>query len=347
MSKISFLHHRSDYNWLKVCVFSVLVVGLLLSRAFSTTALAQAKQKKTTQKVVQKPPAKTPARPAKKATKSDDEPQPPENIVLETKDGVRLNATFFPGTKGNQSVPVILLHMWKGSRGDYNILAPYLQRLGHAVLVPDLRGHGESIHARGASQPLEADKLPSQQFLRMVDCDMETLKKFLMEKNNEGELNIDKLCIVGSEMGAVVALDWARMDWSWPPLNTGKQGQDVKALVLISPQWAFHGLSAKRAMALRPMLHELSTMILVGGENSRAVQQAKRFEAIFRRYSPGASAEKDPDRTLWYIPLKTSLQGTKMLGSSTLRVEPGIAKFIKWRLVDQSFPWKNRDPNKQ
>ncbi|MEA1951808.1 MAG: hypothetical protein U9N87_10515, partial [Planctomycetota bacterium] len=177
--------------------------------------------------------------------------------------------------------------------------------------------------------------------------DMEALKRFLMKKNNEGELNIDKLCLVGAEMGAVVALDWARMDWSWPVLNTGKQGQDVKALVLISPQMAFHGLSAKQALALRPMLRELSVMILVGSENSRAVQQAKRFEAIFRRNQPGASAERLADRTLFYLPIETSLQGTKMLGSRSLKVEPRIAKFIELRLTNQSFPWKNRNPRKK
>ncbi len=305
-------------------VFTAAIGGLLLSQSLSATATAQGK------------------RPAA-GGEADELPQP-EEVVLETKDGLRLSATFYPGTEGNQSVPVILLHMWKGSRGDYSSLAPVLQKLGHAVLVPDLRGHGDSIHVRRSNRPLQAAKLSRQQFLRMVDGDMESLKKFLMKKNNEGELNIDKLCLVGAEMGAVVALDWARMDWSWPVLNTGKQGQDVKALVLISPQWAFHGLQVKQAMAHRQMLRRLSVMIVVGDGNSGAVKQAKRFEAIFRRNQLNASAEKLAHRTLFYIPLDTSLQGTKMLGVRSLKLEPRIAKFIELRLVNQSFPWKNRNP---
>ena len=36
-----------------------------------------------------------------------------------------------------------MLHGWKGNRTEYADLASFLQtQHGHAVLVPDLRGHG-------------------------------------------------------------------------------------------------------------------------------------------------------------------------------------------------------------
>ena len=41
----------------------------------------------------------------------------------------------------------------------------------------------------------------------MVREDMRAVKDFLWERNNAGQLNIDKLCIVGADMGASVALD--------------------------------------------------------------------------------------------------------------------------------------------
>ena len=44
---------------------------------------------------------------------------------------------------------------------------------------------------------------------------MEAIKRFLMTKHNAGELNIDKLCVVGVEFG-LVAVNWAAHDWSWP-----------------------------------------------------------------------------------------------------------------------------------
>ena len=54
--------------------------------------------------------------------------------------------------------------------------------------------------------------MPPAQFKAMVTCDMEAVKKFLWERNNAGELNIDKLCVVGAEMGASVAVNFALAD---------------------------------------------------------------------------------------------------------------------------------------
>ena len=70
--------------------------------------------------------------------------------MLRTGDGLELALTYYPGTKGKQTIPVVLLHGWKQSRNDYKDLAPALQKLGYAVIVPDLRGHGESTRLKGA-----------------------------------------------------------------------------------------------------------------------------------------------------------------------------------------------------
>ena len=104
--------------------------------------------------------------------------------------------------------------MWKQSRSDYKDLAPFLQRLGYAVLVPDLRGHGDSMHVKGARKEdtINAEKMSPQQFLLMAGQDMKAVKQFLWDRNNAGELNIDKLCIVGAEMGASVAVNFALLD---------------------------------------------------------------------------------------------------------------------------------------
>jgi len=279
-----------------------------------------------------------------KKEKKKEEIPPPEDLNLTTDDGVQLRATFYPGTKGKDTVPVILLHMWKGDRNDFKQLAPYLQSLGHAVLVPDLRGHGESTQVKGMNRPLEADSMPLRMVDRMVADDMETLKRFLMAKHNAGELNIEKLCLVGAELGASVALDYARLDWSWPPLATGKQGQDVRALVLISPQWSSHGLSLKAATAHPAVTSELSVYIVVGKKNSRLVRDAKRLHKIFERFHPEPPKEERAEKQdLFISELPTSLQGTKMLGVQSLQLERRIAQFIHLRLVNQTIPWKSRE----
>lgn len=267
---------------------------------------------------------------------------PPETIDLTTLDGVSLKAMFYPGGKGKESVPVVLLHMFKGSRKDYEPLASHLQREGHAVLVPDLRGHGESTKVRDVPRPLVADSMPNAAFLAMVGADMEACKKFLMEKNNAGELNIEKLCLVGAEMGALVAAEYARSDWSWPVLATGKQGQDVKAMVLISPVWSYRGLQLRNALADVNVRSKLSVLIIVGEDSPRDARDASRLYKSLKRHHPDTNAEKEADRTLFYVPLRTSLQGTKMLDVENLMLSECVALFIKLRLVDQNFPWQDR-----
>jgi pimeloyl-ACP methyl ester carboxylesterase len=288
---------------------------------------------------------------ATKPAKPAEAPKLPPPVVvggneLKTRDGVLLKADFYPSTKGKEAVPVILLHMWKGDRKELTHLALYLQNAGHAVLVPDLRGHGESTRVQmgNVEKTLDGSKLLPDDFSRMVRFDMETLKAYLLKKNHEGELNIEKLCVVGAEMGALVGLDWARLDWSWPTLADRKQGQDVKALVLLSPQWVFPGLNARAAMSHPAVLNDLSVLIIAAGEDSRAASEARRMHAVWERYHPEPPEAKAVEKKdLFLFALKTKLPGTKMLDIRELEVESMIAEFIDVRLVKQSFPWKDRN----
>jgi len=276
--------------------------------------------------------------------KSQAEEQPPEEEVsLVTGDGVVLKATFYPGASGKESAVVVLLHAHKGSRKDYARLALFLQRQGHAVLVPDLRGHGDSTQVQGTNRRLTAKSMSSAAFVPMVGQDMEACKKFLVDKNNAGQLNIEKLCLVGAEMGSVVAMDYARLDWSWPPLVNVKQGQDVKVVVLISPQWSFRALQMRAAMDQPDILRQIATMILVGQQNAKALQQSTGVYNMLKALHPTVDAENLAERTLLYKPLPTSLEGTKMLDAPELQIPQWIAWFIKVRLADQTFPWKKRE----
>lgn len=274
--------------------------------------------------------------------RKDEQPKipPPEAVDLETRDGLTLKATFLPGNLGKESVPIVLLHGFEGSGNEYAALAKYLQSLGHAVLVPDLRGHGGSVKLKGATRDLKASTMPPSEFAKMVTIDMEKLKGYLMEKNNAGELNIEKLCVVGSEMGAVVAMAWTFRDWSWPKLRDFKQGQDVKALVLISPDWSSHGLKATDLFRFPQIYNSISVLIIVGDGKSSAVEEAKRIHSKFEKGRPVPAESKDRD--LFYLERKTKLQGTKLVDVKTVQVDKYIAQFIKLRLTDQSYPWTIR-----
>jgi pimeloyl-ACP methyl ester carboxylesterase len=272
----------------------------------------------------------------------------PKQIEITCKDGLVLKATYFPSTAAKEAVPIVLLHGHNGSRQDLLPLAFALREQNHAVLAPDLRGHGESTTVSGSNKTLKADNMPPAQFGRMVTDDMESIKKFLISENNAERLNIDRLCLLGAEMGAAVAINWAAVDWSWPPLTTGKQGQDVKALILLSPEWATKGLPIAKAMSHPQVRSQLSVLIIVGDKQSSAKREAERLHAAFARFHPTATSNGDkrnPDvknQNLFLYRVNTLLQGTKLFSANDPQLLAEIGRFIQRRLVEQPFPWKER-----
>ncbi len=323
----------------------VLATVLVFGAVSGSTRLAQAQNQAA-------PPAAPEAAPV--ALKLP----PPEELVLTS----GLHATFFAAPEAmnekdakkvdrKNAVPVILVHDFKGSHGDFADLAQTLQKLGHAVMVPDMRGHGQStkIINPQTGKPVEVkpDTLKKTDLDAMVRVDMEALKSNLRERNNKGELNIDKLCVVGvGDMGSVIAINWAALDWSWQTLSTGKQGQDVKALVLISPEWNFKGMLINQALDFQPVTKDLSLLIIAGKQNNASMGAATRLHARFEKFHPAPLPDEVKEKQdLFFFTPKTTLAGTKLLGEKALNLAKPISQFIEWRLVNQPYPWTERkDP---
>jgi pimeloyl-ACP methyl ester carboxylesterase len=269
-----------------------------------------------------------------------DKPLPPQDVTVRTHDGVSILATYYPSKLAKDAVPVILLHGSKGSRGDFAALALKLQAAGSAAIAPDLRGYGDSS-ARDESLRRGEPRLEDLQ--AMVSQDVEAVKNFLIERNNAGELNIEKLCLVGVEMGAVVAVNFAARDWSWPLLTTGKQGQDVKALVLVSPEWSHRGLRINEAVAHPQVRSGLSVMIIAGQGGAKEVREARRLYATLERYHPAVPPEEEAEKkTLWLRTPATTLQGARLVNEKRMLVDEMIEKFIEVRLLDVDIPWHER-----
>ncbi len=273
---------------------------------------------------------------------------PPQDLWLETpRDNVELAVTYYPPIEpGKDVVPIVLLHAFKGSRRDYVDLASALQQAGHAVVLPDLRGHGRSTTIPGARRPLDADRLRPVDFQRMVVDDMEAVNRFLWERNNEGELNVNRLCLVGSEMGASIALLYAARDWSIADYGALQLGRFVKGVVAISPEWSFKGLPLQHAMRHPAVRNEISLLIAVGDRQAAAVRDAKRIHDVVRPHRPDPPRERAAEeRDLFYAELDTALQGTDILGQN-LRLEQFVARFIDLRLVraarGREFEWRER-----
>jgi pimeloyl-ACP methyl ester carboxylesterase len=287
-------------------------------------------------------------------------PQAPEDVECVTSDGLVARAIYYPNRNPNANadrkiaVPVILLHSWKSDgRSEFEGLAKYLQAEGRAVLVPDLRGHGESRTFQGTTIRLETAKLRNTDVANMVTKDMEAWRKFLIQENDSDKaLNLNKLCVVGSEMGAAVALQWALYDWNSVAWSGGKRRPSVKALVLLSPQTNFRGLDIYAPLANPAVREQVSVMILVGKQDARAFAQANQLYTRLEKFHPQPPSGLDKEklakweaesRDLFFRTLDTRLQGSKLLEVSSFQVPQSISRFIEWRLEgnkSKDFPWQ-------
>lgn len=258
----------------------------------------------------------------------------PVDVTLKTKDGIDLAATYYRSAAGANAPVVILLHMHGGDRRDWSSFAEVLQKADFAVLNLDLRGHGDSKLIRGKSnKPIVPDQLDKTDYLNMVTYDLEAAKGFLVEKNNARELNIEKLGVVGAEMSAGVAVLWANSDWSWEALpGIGKQGKDVKALVLISPQWNYQGLDIRDALPALRDREQIAMLFIAGQKDRQSMRDAMR---MFRLVN---SINKENTLGHGY---DTSLEGTMMLGKD-LPIEEDILKFLSEHLKNVQAPWAER-----
>ena len=325
--------------WLRGLFILSLIVGAALG-----TRLGVAQQ--TAQKAA-----------AAQAAKKDDkkgELQIPERrtLTLVTRDGVTLFVEYYPGgfvkrgekvesLDGKRVVPLILLHGWGGRGADWAELAQALQQYGYAVAVPDLRGHGRSTVMRtgGGTVTLDPERMNPREITALLNGmieDVDTVKAHLLGLNNKAELNIELLGVVGSEMGALVAMNWAAFDWSKQSLPAFKQGKDVKLLVLLSPPESFRGLN-NRPFINHPVSAQLFTMIAFGAGDRKAQQDAERLYRFLEKRHP------QPSETLKYLPVETSLQGTQLLRRG-LPVAEEMLRFLYANLNQKvaAWPWMDR-----
>lgn len=288
-------------------------------------------------------------RPAAKAKTKEPELPPPVEEKIELKNSVSrliMKATYYPSLMGKDAVPVVLLHGYEGTRADYAYLAEYLHRQGHAVLVPDLRGHGDStvVHlANGDDMELSPKKMVARDFNSIV-TDLDAVKSWLLQRNNAEELNMEALVVVGADMTTVTAMNFALRDWEAPELLNYKNCKDVKALVLLSPDQNYRGTSMKVALKHPVVGHQLSVMVAVGKKDSGALSEAKRIVTALERQHGEASSEKRPEeKEVVFYAADTNLQGTKLLDRN-LGVAPIIAKFIEFRVQSkiEDFPYSAR-----
>ena len=284
--------------------------------------------------------------PAALAQESKDE-------TLETKDGVKLAITYYPSASKEHALPVVILHDHQDSRVAYDSIARQLQQPqgedgeSFAVVTVDLRGHGGSTKQKlrdGTTRELDAAKLKKSDFEAMVGYDMEAVRTFLVGKNDKGEINLNELSIVGVGLGASVGTIWASRDWAVPPLTVGKQGQDVKALVLVSPRWKNKGLLIQQALRQPGVQREVALLMIYGRDNSKVRSDVRRIKKQVEKYHPESESSAGKPNDLAGLGVPTSLQGGKLLQEVGLRdkVVQRIDDFLNLHVAQENHEWLKR-----
>ena len=306
------------------------------------------------------PPVEQPGRAAQKdaaAAKTGDLPKP-ENKTLTTGDGGNLHITYYKSLGEKDSPVVVLLHMkdgnrfvWQGDKG----FAHRLQEDGYAVITVDLRFHGESKVGGGApgvgnvnqGTGKKKDKKKSGIDLRpmdleaMVEFDMEAVKGFIKDEHQAKNLNMNKLGIVGPEMGASVAVAYAALDWDKAPYDDAQEGfqtprgQDVRAIVLISPQEKYKNMAmAKVITTLKNPDLNIAFLICSGSDSLDKKESEKIFEM--------AATPSLNKKRMYFKSYGAKLIGTNLLDKGLL-IEDGMLAFFGEHLKKIESPWRDRE----
>lgn len=281
---------------------------------------------------------------AQGAVKKVGPPPAPRPVYLQTKDGLKLAGYYFGSNKGKKAIPVLLIHDWKGQKAPYGPLCLALRNAGCAVLALDYRGHGgsrEYVDRFGKTKEFDLKTMNKNDVAMIVQNDLEAAKLFLKEENNEERLNLNALVVIGSREGCVLATGWTQKDWTFATVGSRKRGQDVKALVLISPKRQLKGIAIDGMLADRN-LAALPIMVVVGSgssEESDTDRIHKRIEAVKKRLSGSKEA---PGLTL--LTVREPLGGPDLVTRSPT-VIPEIVKFVttEVEIGEIDNPWIARE----
>lgn len=299
---------------------SLALVTVALMACSDSAALAQKKAPKTKGKVVDK--------------------------TLTADDGFPIAITYYESTEGEDSPVVIMLHMkgsnrlvWKGARG----VPAQLQARGYAVVTVDLRKHGDSRVGNGGRGKKAAGLRP-RDYKAMVAFDLKAVKKFLLAEHQAKKLNIRKTGIVAAEMSTAIAALFTLADWlqrpypdaPTPALSTPR-GQDVRALVLISPVESMPGLNAGAAYkSLSAPAFRLA--VLVGyGKGDVLDRGGKTAKRVYEKLASIAGNRK----RMYLREYPTRRRGTDILNHGT-KLELNINNFLDLHLKKLTDKWRDR-----
>lgn len=288
--------------------------------------------------------------PAIASAQQNEAPRP--QLLRSATDGSPVHITYYPAPedrnpRGVMNAPVVvLLHDAGGSRLVWDKtsappggkpFAEVLQSQGYAVISVDLRKHGESL-PEGTAPTLKVSD-----YSQMVLGDMVAVKRFIFDEHQRQRLNMNKMAIVAAGMSAPIAAAFAEADWRMPPyddspspMSRTPRGQDVRALVLLSPDASAGKVNLSRSLKfLQTPAFGISFLIIVGSRDAQDRNQARNAYQIV------SANRKNESRTYLERP-NTNARGTDLLGNPAAKAEIPILNFLDKHLKKIDSEWRDR-----
>lgn len=273
---------------------------------------------------------------------------------LLTEDGWKIEISYYnknadDGNKGEKTPVVILLPGDKGNRLNWEGSSGFandLYRQGYAVVTVDPRKFGKSTPPVNSRKTVK--KLVARDYANIVQYDLEAVKGFLFEQHQQKKINMAKLAIIAPESMAPIATAYAVRDWKKPPHKDAAvfehrtpRGQDVKALVLISPTMNLGGFPGNRAInEIKQPAFEVAVGLYAGKNDSAGVKQVDKMYRLL-------TGNIKPDETrvsLYTKEIFPSLgqRGTELLKRNNGIMENKISEFLRTQMGQLKIEWRDR-----
>lgn len=179
------------------------------------------------------------------------------NITYETKDNFVLKSKlFYPAEPQPVHPVVVMLHSIGYSSEYWETLVKEFVQSGTAVLVIDLRGHGQSVY--DSNFKISSWRYYSNKQFAKYPSDVADVLKYIAM--NYKDISPTKYAIIGADIGANTAI-----------LAAEKLPNKPKAMVLMSPTRDFKGLYTPISMTNLP---GIPIMSIVSAKDRYSCQEA-------------------------------------------------------------------------
>lgn len=267
--------------------------------------------------------------------------------VLTTRDSFPLHITYYEAKAGGKEAPVaILIPAAEGAdaknartRRVWDKTAEQLQKNGFAVVTVDLRKHGDSVLPAETATPA-ATRVGPNDYAAMAAIDLEAVKEFLLAEHQNEKLNIRKLGIVAAGSSGMVSTAFAVADWDKKPFPDAPtndlrtpRGQDVRAIMMISPKSAVKGINGVAALKVVRAL-PIGVYVLASRKDEKDAE--KIFKAVELKGEEFADVRK---LTL----TAAEAQAEQFIeGAEAAKTNEIILAFLKKNVQDLDMPWRDR-----